>query len=157
MIRRILYPTDFSEASQTALPMLCDLAKRYEAEVHILHAVDLQNEFLMDGGYMVPLLVSYPVEQEHLEEFARKRLDDFVREHLPHLEETAKKVVVLGKPFIEIVQYAEDKHIDLIVLSTHGHSALGSVLLGSVAEKVVHKAACPVLTIRRPGRKGEQE
>jgi nucleotide-binding universal stress UspA family protein len=153
MIKKILYPTDFSQASQAALPMLRDLAQRYEAEVHILHVVDLHSEFLMDGGYMVPLLVSYPIEQEQLAEFARKRLNEFVQEHLPDRQESIKKVIILGKPFVEIVRYAQEQGIDLIVISTHGHSPIGSVLLGSVAEKVVHKAPCAVLTVRHPERK----
>jgi nucleotide-binding universal stress UspA family protein len=155
MINKILYPTDFSEASEAALPMLRDLAKRYGAEVHVLHVVDLHSEFLMDGGYMVPLLISYPVEEEQLSEFARKRLDEFVRDHLPDMQESVKKVIALGRPFAEIVQYAQEQGIDLIVISTHGHSALGSVLLGSVAEKVVHKAHCAVLTVRHPDHKAE--
>jgi universal stress protein A len=155
MIKKILYPTDFSKASRAALPILRDLAGRYEAEVHILHVVDLQSEFLMDGGYMVPLLISYPIEQEQLAEFAQKRLNEFVRDHLPDLQESVKKVVALGRPFAEIVQYAKDHAVDLIVISTHGHSAIGSVLLGSVAEKVVHKAPCAVLTVRYSERKTE--
>ena len=155
MIRKILFPTDFSKASQAALPMLRDLADHYGAEIHILHVVDLQSEFLMDGGYMVPLLISYPVEQEQLEEIARKRLNEFVQDQLADLQESVKKVIALGKPFAEIVQYAEEEKIDLIVISTHGHSALGSVLLGSVAEKVVHKAPCAVLTVRHAAHKPE--
>ncbi len=155
MIKKILYPTDFSQASQAALPLLRDLAQRYGAEVHILHVVDLHSEFLMDGGYMVPLLISYPVEEEQLSEFARKRLNEFVQEHLPDLTGSVKKVIALGKPFAEIVTYAQEQRIDLIVLSTHGHSALGSVLVGSVAEKVVHKAPCAVLTVRYPAHQPE--
>ena len=155
MIDKILYPTDFSKASQAALPILLDLAKRYRAEVHVLHAVELHSEFLVDDGYMIPLLITYPIEQEKLAEYAGKRLDEFVQEHLPDLRESVKKVVVVGKPFVEIVQYAKEQGIDLIVIGTHGHSALGSVLLGSVAEKVVHKAHCAVLTVRHPDHKPE--
>ena len=55
-----------------------------------------------------------------------------------------------GSPFLEIVRYAKDKNIDLIVLGTHGRSGLSHVLLGSVAERVVRKAPCPVLTVRHP-------
>ncbi len=153
MISKILYPTDFSKASQAALPLLRDLAQRYGAQIHILHVVDVHSEFLMDGGYMVPLLISYPVEEEQLAEFARKRLNEFVQDHLPDVQDSVKKVVALGKPFAEIVRYAQDQGIDLIVISTHGHSALGSVLVGSVAEKVIHKAPCAVLTVRHPGHK----
>jgi universal stress protein A len=155
MIKKILYPTDFSKASEAALPMLRDLAQRYGAEVHILHVVDLHSEFLVDGGYMIPLLISYPVEEEQLADFARKRLQEFVQQHLPDMQESVKKVIALGRPFAEIVQYAEDQGIDLIVISTHGHSALGSVLVGSVAEKVIHKAHCAVLTVRHSERQAE--
>ena len=64
-------------------------------------------------------------------------------------------MVVIGKPFVEITRYAQEQHIDLIVIGTHGHSALASVFLGSVAEKVIHKAPCAVLTVRHPEHKPE--
>jgi nucleotide-binding universal stress UspA family protein len=156
MIHKILYPTDFSKASQAALPLLRDLAKRYGAQVHVIHAVDLHSEFLMEGGYMVPLLVTYPIEQKQLQESAEKRLGEFVREHLPDLQDSVQKAVVLGKPFVEIVRYADEQGIDLIVIGTHGHSALASVLLGGVAEKVVHKAHCAVLTVRHPEPRSDE-
>jgi nucleotide-binding universal stress UspA family protein len=57
---------------------------------------------------------------------------------------------VVGRPFMEILGYAKDRHVDLIVIGTHGRSGLRHVLLGSVAERVVRKAPCPVLTIRHP-------
>jgi nucleotide-binding universal stress UspA family protein len=58
--------------------------------------------------------------------------------------------VLVGAPFVEIIRYARDQSIDLIVIGTHGHSALAAMLLGAVAEKVVRKAPCPVLTVRHP-------
>ena len=58
MISKILHPTDFSKASQAALPLLLDLADHYGAEIHVLHAVDVQSDFFMEDGYTIPLLVS---------------------------------------------------------------------------------------------------
>ena len=63
---------------------------------------------------------------------------------------TIVKVVRQGPPFLEIVRYAQEANIDLIVLGTHGRGGLAHMLLGSVAEKVVRKAPCPVLTVRHP-------
>jgi nucleotide-binding universal stress UspA family protein len=57
---------------------------------------------------------------------------------------------VVGSPFFEIVRYAEEQQIDLIVIGTHGRGPIGHMLLGSVAEKVVRKSPCPVLTVRQP-------
>jgi len=150
MIDKILYPTDFSKHSLAALPFALDLAQRYQAEMHVLHAVDAPYEFLMEDGYVVPLVTTYPVEVDALQKSAEQRLDRFVHEHLAEVEDSVKKIVVVGKAFAEIVLYAREQSISLIVLGTHGHSALASMLMGNVAEKVVRKAPCPVLTVRHP-------
>ncbi len=155
MIGKILYPTDFSKHSLAALPLAMDLAKRYHAEMHVLHAVDAPYEFLMEDGGVGPLMTAYPIEIDQLKKSAEQRLGEFVREHLADLEESAKEVVVVGTAFAEIVHYAGEQNIDLIVLGTHGHSALASMLLGNVAEKVVRKARCAVLTVRHPEQKLE--
>jgi nucleotide-binding universal stress UspA family protein len=155
MIDKILYPTDFSKHSLAALPLALDLAKRYGAEVHVLHAVDAPYEFFMEDGYVVPLMTTYPIEVDQLKQSATQRLDEFVHQNMTDVEEAVKKVVVVGKAFAEIVLYARQQDISLIVLGTHGHSALASMLMGNVAEKVVRKAPCPVLTVRHPEHKFE--
>ncbi|MBN1361796.1 MAG: universal stress protein [Sedimentisphaerales bacterium] len=155
MIGKILYPTDFSKHSLAALPLALDLAKRYEAQMHVLHAVDAPYEFLMEDGYVVPLVTTYPIEVDTLKKSAEQRLDEFVRENLADFKDAVQKAVVVGKAFAEIIHYAREQQIDLIVLGTHGHSALASMLMGNVAEKVVRKAPCPVLTVRHPEHKYE--
>jgi nucleotide-binding universal stress UspA family protein len=155
MIGKILYPTDFSKHSLAALPLATDLAKRYKAELHVLHAVDWPYEFFMEEGYVVPLVTTYPIEVDQLKKSAEQRLDKFVHDNLADIEEAVKKVVVVGKAFAEIIHYAREQNIDLIVLGAHGHSALASMLLGNVAEKVVRKASCPVLTVRHPEPESE--
>lgn len=149
-IRKILYPTDFSERSVAALPLAADLAQRYGAELHCLHVVDVPSEFVLEDSYMLPLTAEYRPDYDKLKEAAESHLKQFVAEHMPDLQDSVKRAVVMGKPFAEILHYAREQGVDLIVLGTHGRSALGSMLLGSVAEKVVRKASCAVLTVRHP-------
>ena len=148
-INRILYPTDFSKHSQVAIPFAVDLATRYGAELHCLHAVDTEHEFFMEGGYVLPLRTE-PIDNEQMRRIARQHMDEFVAQHMSELDGSVRQIVVLGKPFEEIVRYARREKIDLIVIGTHGHSALVSMLLGSVAEKVIRKAPCAVLSVRHP-------
>ena len=145
-IKNILYPTDFSEHSLVALPMALDLADRYGATLHCLHALDLGHEFFLASGYIAP----FPIDEASIQSSVEEHLDRFVQEHIQIEGRPLRQQVVLGNPYLEIIRYCQEEKIDLIVLGTHGHSALGSILLGSVAEKVVRKAPCPVLTIRHP-------
>lgn len=145
-IQNILYPTDFSEHSLVALPMALDLAERYGATLHCLHALDLGHEFFLASGYIAP----FPIDEAVVRSSVEERLEHFVQEHIQKADRPLCQKVVLGKPFVEIIRYCQAEKIDLIVLGAHGHSALASILLGSVAEKVVRKAPCAVLTIRHP-------
>ncbi len=154
-INKILYPTDFSERSLAALALAVDLAQRYGAELHCLHVVDMPEGFILEDGYMLPLTTEYQPDYGKLKEAAEAQIEQFVTQHMPDLRDSVRKVVVLGKPFAEIIRYAREQNIDLIVLGTHGRSALGSMLLGSVAEKVVRKAPCAVLTVRHPDHRFE--
>jgi nucleotide-binding universal stress UspA family protein len=133
-----------------AAPLAIDLARLYDAELHCLHVVDVPGEFILEDGYMLPLTTEYRPDYEEIRKAAESHLDQFVAQHMPDVRDSVKKAIVLGKPFAEIIHYARDQNIDLIVLGTHGRSALGSMLLGSVAEKVVRKAPCAVLTVRHP-------
>jgi nucleotide-binding universal stress UspA family protein len=145
-IKNILYPTDFSEHSLVALPMALDLTDRYGASLHCLHALDLGHEFYLASEYLAP----FPIDEASVRSSVEERLESFAQEHVKKASRPLRQVVVLGKPFVEIIRYCQEEKIDLIVLGTHGHSALASILLGSVAEKVVRKAPCAVLTIRHP-------
>jgi nucleotide-binding universal stress UspA family protein len=111
-----------------------------------------RQEYLI-GDYMVPLEVPH-VPEDKIIRTARARLEKFVAENLSELNKVTPRVLI-GTPFVEIIRYATDQSIDLIVIGTHGHSALAAMLLGSVAEKVVRKAPCPVLTARDPRHKFE--
>lgn len=139
---RILVPTDFSDCSERARSYACEFAKRFEAELHLLHAVP---------PISIPAYMGYvPDELVEPKDSAREMLEAWDDPALQDAKNVVR-VVVLGTPFVEIVQYAREQKMDLIVMGTHGHSGLTHALLGSVAEKVVRKAACPVLTVRPEG------
>jgi len=152
-IKTILYPTDFSEHSLAALPLAVDLANHYRAQLHCLHVVDSPYEGSLQNEYIVPMAIEPRISSEEQKRLARERLDRFVLEHMPELRGTARKAVFSGNPFEEIIRYTRQQSIDLIVIGTHGHSALASMLLGSVAEKVIRKAPCVVLSVRHPKHK----
>ena len=149
-LKKILYPTDFSEHSLGALEYVRSLAQLFEAQVHCLHVVDEAYQYWLGAGETaVPVVMPTDV----LKSSAQKQLEEFVKKHFGQDQPDLVTSVVAGRPFVEIIQYAREQLIDLIVISTHGRGALASMLLGSVTEKVVRKAPCAVLTVRNPDHK----
>jgi len=146
-IRKILVPTDFSEFSQCALRYGCELAKRFEAELHLLNVVEDIYPLIPDPGMTFPPLESYLVE---VQEAARRGILNLPPSDLGDGISVVREVIS-GVPFLEIVRYAREQDVDMIVIGTHGRSGLAHVLMGSVAEKIVRKAPCPVLTVRPEG------
>jgi nucleotide-binding universal stress UspA family protein len=142
-IKSILVPTDFSECSDQALAYGRAMAATFGATLHLLHVVqDPYTQPWAAEAFPAPLGDMLAQWQEQ----ARARLEGLV----PDNERAGVTVAVqVGGPFQEIVAYAEAQHIDLIVIGTHGRGPLGHMLLGSVAEKVVRRAPCPVLTVRQ--------
>ncbi|RJP68526.1 MAG: universal stress protein [Candidatus Abyssobacteria bacterium SURF_17] len=146
-IERILFPTDFSEHSKHAFHYALSFAKEYNAKLYMLHVIEdiqyLANAYMFD----VPIMPSFAdMEQNRL-----KEMQEFIDREVTDATLKIEKVVRRGRPFIEIIQMARDEKIDLIVIATHGRGGLEHVVFGSVAEKVVRKAPCPVLSIRMPG------
>ena len=145
-IKRILYPTDFSELSACAFEYACYLTKQLQAQLHCIHVVDDSYQYwLTFDAATVP--AGPPVED--LVAAARKELDKFLAQRLPAGIEPVKSVLH-GRAFMEIIRYARTEKIDLIVIGTHGWSALRQVLVGAVADKVIRKSPCPVLSVRHP-------
>jgi nucleotide-binding universal stress UspA family protein len=145
-LHRILVPTDFSKSSQNALTYGVAFAARFGAELHLLHVVQDLALFIPEAIMLAPPMVP-PVEQ--FVSAARAALDRAVQE-LAAPDVRIIPEVGEGTPFEEIVRFARAKDIDLIVMGTHGHTGLAHLFLGSVAEKVVRRAPCPVLTVRHP-------
>jgi len=149
-VRRILFPTDFSEPADYAWSYALTFAQEFGAEVHLLHVVAppprLAEAYAVnfDPQKMVESLVAEATaSMDQQVERAKGRALIFHRE------------VRVGVDYREILDYGTKHDIDLIVMATHGRTGLAHVLLGSVAEKVVRKAACPVLTIKHPSLKVE--
>lgn len=142
--KRILLASDFSETAACAVEHAVLMAKAFGAALHVLHVVENEIPAIMDGMAYLP--VNY---FEEIEKQAAEQLEQVItREDRDTLSVTL--AIRKGASFLEIIRYARDQKMDLIVLGTHGRGALAHVLLGSVAEKVVRKAPCAVLTVRHP-------
>jgi nucleotide-binding universal stress UspA family protein len=137
-IRTILHPTDFSERSQAAFRLACALARDYDACLIALHV--MPTEVVYGEGVVLPPSHGYRLEMlEKLEELRAEGPGVRVETRLAE-----------GNPAEQINRLAEEIPCDLIVMGTHGRTGLGRLLMGSVAEQVVRKAPCPVLTVKQP-------
>ena len=145
-LKRILFPTDFSEPAQEAQQYAMSLADRFGAELHLLHVVPIVIPFPDAASpYIMP-------EQEMATqvEAAKKHLIDVVSPEWIS-GHVVKQTAVMGLAVDEILTYTKENEIDLIVVGTHGHTGLTRLLIGSVAEKLVRVASCPVLTVHPKG------
>jgi nucleotide-binding universal stress UspA family protein len=148
-LKNILVATDFSEPSDAALTYGRALARTFKATLHVLHVVDNLSSAVYGVEGYVP---SMPSLQTEIEDAARTQLDDrLVDNDQPPLP-TRRVVIISSSPALTIVEYAGLEQIDLIVTGTHGRGAVAHLLMGSVAERVVRTAPCPVLTVRHPER-----
>ena len=145
-VKMILVPCDFSEYAEYAFRWALGLAEGWGAKVVLLHATPLFTHTGYPGE--VFLLDFTKIEQELIAD-AEKRLNEFVAKKGTS-PVTVETCAVLGDPFWEICQAAEREQADLIVMGSHGRTGLAHVLLGSVAERVVRHAPCPVLVARLP-------
>lgn len=145
-LQKVLVPTDFSEPSAKALDYGKELARAFGASLHVLHAVE---EPFVHGWTSEGYLAALPEIREQALAEATRRLEEAVPadERSRQATELATRV---GDPFREILRYAKGRAVDLIVMGTHGRGGMAHLLLGSVAEKVVRTAPCPVLTVRHP-------
>jgi nucleotide-binding universal stress UspA family protein len=146
-LKRILLPTDFSEFSQAAVAYGCALAEKFDSELHLLNVVQDLVELIPEAGMAFPPPGVYIEELRHSSKASLEKVLDpaWVEKH------KVVRVVRDGVPFLEILRYAQEADVDLIVLGTHGRTGLSHVLMGSVAERIVRKASCPVLTVRPAG------
>lgn len=141
-LEHILVPIDFSENSQLAIDSAVALREKFSAQITLLHAVE---PFF---GYGMEISPAADVEAIR-ERAAERRLQELAAA-IPATH-PVKTVCLTGKPWPVICDWAAGNKVDLIVMPTHGYSGLKHLWLGSVAERVVQKAPCPVLTVRTPG------
>jgi nucleotide-binding universal stress UspA family protein len=138
-IRTILHPTDFSSRSTYAFHLACSLARDHGARLVLVHVVSPP---AVAYGEMI---TDFAIDEAREE--ARRGLDKLV---VSDANIKVERLVVDGEPVTEILRVAGQNAADLIVMGTHGRSGLSRLLLGSVAEAVLRKATCPVLTVKTP-------
>lgn len=144
-IRSILAPTDFSRHAEGAVRYACGLAERFGATLHLLHVLP---DVIVPVGPDPSLIASVPPSYyAETEAHSREALGRLVQPDWPRPAGVVPEVR-WGDPVEAIVAYAGQTAIDLIAIATHGRTGLSHVLLGSVAERIVREAPCPVLTIR---------
>jgi nucleotide-binding universal stress UspA family protein len=141
--QRILWPTDFSEASRSALPAVNGLASQFSATVDVLHVLSPAPSLASMTGHGAVATTEY---LKSLEERARSTIKEVAGKEISS-DVVTKTTTLMGSPAHEIVNFAEVNDIDLIVIATHGETGLSRLVFGSVAEKVVRHAPCPVLTV----------
>ncbi|MCL4720703.1 MAG: universal stress protein [Gammaproteobacteria bacterium] len=139
----VVFPTDFSELSLASLPWARRMADVLQGRVHCLYVVEEPQIYATLDIGTVPV----PSTQE-LVASARTQLDRFVATHRASLPADLVSEVLVGRPSEAIIDYAREKGAAMIVMTTHGHSGIRHVLLGSTTEAVLRHAPCPVLSIR---------
>jgi len=145
MIKKILIPTDFSSSAMHALKYAVEFNKSFNARLYILHVLQDITDF--SEFNLSPTIL--PQLYAEFEQNATHKLEEIVN-HLVPKDTACDTYIIHGVPFFEIIQFSKDEGIDLIIMGSHGRTGIKHVLFGSTAEKVVKKAACPVLTIKHP-------
>jgi nucleotide-binding universal stress UspA family protein len=149
-LKSILLPTDFSECATDAARYAFALAEQFEAHLHLLHVIHDISTQVPDFG----MGLAFPAYVENIPERIQKQEEAAIHNLSALTPDGWSKeygvtiAVKHGQPFVEIIRYAREHDVDLIVIGTHGRTALSHALMGSVAERVVRKAPCPTLTVR---------
>lgn len=143
-LKKILCPIDFSPCSTYALNYAIDLSLKDQASLYLIYVIETHINNVGDVVGQIDLSL-----EDHQTDNLKMRLINLIP------GKTREKVyvdtfIVKGVPFVEIIKAAKDKQIDLIIMGTHGRTGLKHILIGSVAERVIQKAPCPVLSIRLP-------
>ena len=148
-LKKVLVATDFSDPSDAALAYGRELARSFSAQLVVLHVVENAiTGMVAANGYVF----ADPELQKTVEAAGQRRVENLLRAE-DWLALRAKAVIVTSNgPADAIVEYAKDSGANLIVLGTHGRGVMAHLLVGSVAERVVRIAPCPVLTVRHPER-----
>lgn len=149
-IKRILLPTDFSECSKQALIYALSFARRYKAQLVLLHVIDA-DEYIAyaeeSTSELSPDLRAKIIQA--MKETASESFEQFLKgQNLEEIE--IETEMIEGTPFVEIARFATELSVDVIVIGTRGRTAQMHPFLGSTAEKVVRQAPCPVLSVK-PG------
>jgi nucleotide-binding universal stress UspA family protein len=148
-LKRILVATDFGEAAGVALTYSRELARQFGASLEVVHVAD---NVMAGGSGADGFIVDLSDTQRNLESGALRQLDALVDEEARSMLKAKTILLTSNSPALAIVDYAKESQADLIVMGTHGRRGAAHLLMGSVAERVVRIAPCPVLTVRHPER-----
>ena len=143
-LKKILVPTDFSDFSELAFQYGLSFCREYGAEMTMLHVIEDPFYPSAGGSFGFDMAGFF----SKMEEEAQKKMDELIATDQAK-GVTVQRQIVRGTPFLEIIRVAKEQDSDMIVIATHGRTGLAHVLMGSVTEKVVRKAPCPVLVVRK--------
>lgn len=143
MIKKILLPVDGSGTCQKTYDMSKEMADKFNAEIVLFNAQEISATFVMSD---TPIMVKNT--EYDPEEIAKKIVDNAASYYNTAPELKVSTAVAIGDPASEIINYADENDIDLIIMCTHGMSAVKRFLLGSITNKVVHHANVPVIVVR---------
>ena len=141
---KILFPTDFSESAENASNYAISMAEKFGSKVFAVHVVE-------PFTYTSDLGIDMGNQFQVMEATAKRFLEEAVTS-IREKNIDVEGILLTGEPFVEIIKFAKQEQVNLIIMATHGRSGIEHILLGSTAEKVVRKSPCPVLTIKRPGQ-----
>lgn len=141
-IKTILVPIDFSENSEHVMEYALSLGQRFESRILLCFVAQLYTDY---SDFFIPQMPVVAIEEE-IDKAAKERMRRFVETHNNGTK--IEQFVLIGNVAHEILNMAKKKDVDLIVMGTHGYQGFEKILFGSVAEKVVKTAPCPVLTVK---------
>ena len=134
---RILFPLDLSHAAPKVAKHVVSVAQKYDAQVHVVYVIP---------SYHGPTFPSYDKVMGEIKERTITAIDDFVDEHLQDLARIEVHVAI-GHTGRRILAYVDKHDISLVIMGTHGHSGVGKLFFGSVAQRVVQSSPVPVMTV----------
>ena len=146
-LRKILVPIDFSDYSKKALQYAVPFARQFNARIYLLYVVE-PTIYPADFSFGQ---IGMPNVENELRMKGEQELQELIKNEIKGAV-PSEALVKVGLPFVEVVSFAKDEKIELIIVATHGHSGVEHVLFGSTAEKIVRKAPCPVLVVRSDER-----
>jgi nucleotide-binding universal stress UspA family protein len=155
-IKKILLPIDFSEGSKKLLKFATYFAEKFGATIFIVSVVEFQATY---SYYDFDPLDTITTLKEDVMDYAQKQMDTFLEDNRDQLTVPVESSLLTGRVAEELIRYAEDERVDMIIIGTHGYKGLDRMLFGSVAEKVIKLAPCPTLTVNtyRQEKEGGRE
>ncbi len=147
MYKNILLPLDGSPLSEKAIPYAAEMARKFGARLHLLRCM------MLPEAAMVGMDVTLPQHYADFQTEEKKHIEQYLerQSQTPELKGLVEHVrVPFGAPGEAILEYADVEQVDLIVMSSHGRSGFSRFVYGSVAEKVMHHAQCPILVVKTP-------